>query len=119
MPGLQLNNRENYGRICSCQCAALGWQPETGFNAGMDVRYDKIYADDANSDAAPSYTAVSANAGYVWKPQDWKVRTYVRADNLFDENYAGSVIVNDGNGRFFESADGVNWSAGFSISKAF
>ena len=47
------------------------------------------------------------------------MRTYVRADNLFDENYAGSVIVNDGNGRFFESADGVNWSAGFSISKAF
>mgnify|MGYP000609035935 CR=1 FL=1 len=40
-------------------------------------------------------------------------------DNLFDENYAGSVIVNDGNGRFFEPADGVNWSAGFSISKAF
>jgi predicted Rossmann fold nucleotide-binding protein DprA/Smf involved in DNA uptake len=36
-----------------------------------------------------------------------------------DENYAGSVIVNDGNGRFFEPADGVNWSAGFSISKAF
>ena len=100
--------------------AALGWQPETGFNAGMDVRYmDKIYVDDANSDAAPSYTVVSANAGYVWKQQDWKVRTYVRADNLFDENYAGSVIVNDGNGRFFEPADGVNWSAGFSISKAF
>ena len=80
---------------------------------------DKIYADDANSDAAPSYTVVSANAGYVWKQQNWKVRTYVRADNLFDENYAGSVIVNDANGRFFEPADGVNWGAGFSISKAF
>ena len=98
----------------------MGWQPETGFNAGVDVRYmDKVYVDDANSDAAPSYTVVSANAGYVWKQADWKVRTYVRADNVFDENYIGSVIVNDGNGRFFEPADGMNWSAGFSVTKVF
>lgn len=100
--------------------AALGWQPETGFNAGVDVRYmDKVYVDDANSDAAPSYSVVSANAGYVWKQADWKVRTFARVDNLFDQNYLGSVIVNDGNGRFFEPADGLNWSAGLSITKAF
>lgn len=100
--------------------AAVGWQPETGFNAGLDIRYmDKVYVDDVNSDAAPSYTVVSANAGYVWTQADWKVRTYVRADNVFDENYIGSVIVNDGNGRFFEPADGMNWSAGFSVTKVF
>lgn len=100
--------------------AALNWQPDIGFNAGLDVRYmDKVYVDDANSDAASSYTVVSANVGYVWKQADWKVKTYVRADNLFDESYVGSVIVNDGNGRFFEPADGLNWSAGLSVTKAF
>ncbi|NNH01319.1 TonB-dependent receptor [Acinetobacter sp. ANC 5414] len=99
---------------------ALAWQPETGFNAGLDVRYiDKLYVDDINSDAAPSYTLTSANVGYVWKNADWKVRTFARVDNLFDEDYVGSVIVNDGNGRFFEPADGVNWSAGLSVTKAF
>ena len=99
---------------------ALGWQPETGFNAGVDVRYmDKIYVNDTNSDVAPRYTVTSANIGYVWKNNDWKVRSYARVDNLFDENYVGSVIVNDGNNRFFEPADGVNWSAGLSITKAF
>ena len=99
---------------------ALGWQPETGFNAGVDVRYmDKIYVNDTNSDVAPSYTVTSANIGYVWKNNDWKVRSYARVDNMFDENYAGSVIVNDSNNRFFEPADGVNWSAGLSITKAF
>lgn len=99
---------------------ALGWQPETGFNAGIDVRYmDKIYVNDTNSDVAPSYTVTSANIGYVWKNNDWKVRSYARVDNMFDENYVGSVIVNDGNNRFFEPADGVNWSAGLSITKAF
>lgn len=99
---------------------AFGWQPEAGFNAGVDVRYmDKIYVDDLNSDSAPSYTVTSVNIGYIWKNQDWKVRTYARIDNLFDENYVGSVIVNDGNSRFFEPADGLNWSAGLSLSKAF
>ncbi len=99
---------------------ALAWQPETGLNAGLNVRYsDKLYVDDINSDAAPSYTLTSANVGYVWKNIDWKVRTFARIDNLFDEDYVGSVIVNDGNGRFFEPADGVNWSAGLSVTKAF
>ncbi|QOW45084.1 MULTISPECIES: TonB-dependent receptor [Acinetobacter] len=100
--------------------ASLGWLPETGLNAGIDVRYmDKIYVNDSNSDAAPSYTVTSANVGYIWKNHDWKIKTFARVDNVFDKNYIGSVIVNDGNGRFFEPADGVNWSAGLNITKAF
>ncbi len=99
---------------------ALGWQPETGLNAGVDVRYmDKIYVDDLNSDTAPNYSVTSANVGYVWKSNDWKLRGYARVDNLFDKNYVGSVIVNDSNSRFFEPADGRNWSAGLSVTKAF
>lgn len=99
---------------------ALGWQPETGFNAGVDVRYmAKIYVNDTNTDAAPSYTVTSANVGYIWKNADWKMRTFARIDNLFDKDYIGSVIVNDSNGRYFEPADGLNWSAGLSITKAF
>ena len=99
---------------------ALGWQPETGLNAGVDVRYmDKIYVDDLNSDTAPNYSVNSANVGYVWKNNDWKLRGYARVDNLFDKNYVGSVIVNDSNSRFFEPADGRNWSAGLSVTKAF
>lgn len=99
---------------------ALGWQPESGFNGGFDVRYmDKIYVNDENSEAAPDYAIVSANIGYLWTSGDWRVRSFVRADNLFDKNYIGSVIVNDGNGRFYEPADGLNWSAGLSIAKQF
>ncbi|MEG0488260.1 MAG: TonB-dependent receptor, partial [Acinetobacter sp.] len=99
---------------------SLGWLPETGFNAGLDVRYmDKIYVDDLNTDTAPSYTLSSVNVGYIWKDNDWKVRSFARVDNLFDQDYVGSVIVNDGNSRFFEPADGLNWSAGLSVTKQF
>ena len=100
--------------------AGLAWQPEQGFQAGLEARYmDKIYVDDSNSDTAPSYTVVAASVGYLWVNQDWKINTYARVDNLFDRNYVGSVIVNDSNGRYFEPADGRNFSVGMSVNKTF
>ena len=98
----------------------IAWQPKQGFQAGLEARYmDKIYVDDINSDTAPSYTVVAANVGYLWVNRDWKVNSYARVDNLFDRNYVGSVIVNDGNSRFFEPVDGRNFSVGMSVTKAF
>ncbi|MCH7385056.1 TonB-dependent receptor [Acinetobacter dispersus] len=98
----------------------LAWKPEQGFYAGIDAQYlDKVYVDDINSDAAPSYTVASVYTGYAWKYADWGINGFARVDNLFDKNYAGSVIVNDSNSRFFEPADGRNWSAGIKVSKQF
>lgn len=98
----------------------LAWKPEQGFYAGIDAQYlDKVYVDDINSDAAPSYTVASVYTGYAWKYADWGINGFARIDNLFDKNYAGSVIVNDSNSRFFEPADGRNWSAGIKVSKQF
>jgi len=100
--------------------ASLAWQPSHGLYGGVDVQYmDKVYVNDTNSDAAPSYSVTSANVGYAWVMGDWKVNSFARVDNLFDKNYAGSVIVNDGNSRYFEPADGRNWSAGLRVIKQF
>ncbi|URM41588.1 TonB-dependent receptor [Acinetobacter sp. AS23] len=100
--------------------ASLAWQPSHGLYGGVDVQYmDKVYVNDTNSDAAPSYSVTSANVGYAWVIGDWKVNSFARVDNLFDKNYTGSVIVNDGNGRYFEPADGRNWSAGLRVIKQF
>ncbi|MCH4243963.1 TonB-dependent receptor [Acinetobacter gerneri] len=98
----------------------LTWKPEQGLYAGVDARYaDKIYVNDINSDSAPSYTIFSANLGYAWALKDWKFNTYARVDNLFDKNYIGSVIVNESNKRYFEPAEGRNFSAGVSVTKQF
>ncbi|RSO37499.1 TonB-dependent receptor [Acinetobacter lactucae] len=103
--------------------ASLAWQPSHGLYGGVDVQYmDKVYVNDTNSDAAPSYSVTSANVGYAWVMGDWKVNSFARVDNLFDKNYAGSVIVNDSTkpvGRYFEPADGRNWSAGLRVIKQF
>ncbi|TDM62953.1 TonB-dependent receptor [Acinetobacter sp. KU 011TH] len=103
--------------------ASLAWQPSHGLYGGVDIQYmDKVYVNDTNSDAAPSYSVTSANVGYAWVMGDWKVNSFARVDNLFDKNYAGSVIVNDSTkpvGRYFEPADGRNWSAGLRVIKQF
>ncbi|WP_312325863.1 TonB-dependent receptor [Acinetobacter sp.] len=99
---------------------SLGWKPENGLSAGLDVRYsDRIYVNDTNTEYAPSYTVAGANVGYNWNVKDWSVKTFARLDNLFDKDYSGSVIVNESNSRFFEPAEGRNWSAGLSITKEF
>lgn len=99
---------------------SLGWKPENGLYAGLDVRYsDKIYVNDINAESAPSYVVTSANVGYKWSYQDWSINSFARVDNLFDKDYSGSVIVNESSKRFYEPAEGRNWSAGLSVTKAF
>ncbi|KNX83513.1 TonB-dependent receptor, partial [Acinetobacter baumannii] len=68
--------------------ASLAWQPSHGLYGGVDVQYmDKVYVNDTNSDAAPSYSVTSANVGYAWVMGDWKVNSFARVDNLFDKKY--------------------------------
>jgi iron complex outermembrane receptor protein len=40
-------------------------------------------------------------------------------DNVFDKTYAGSVIVNEGNGRFFETGTPRNWLLSVKWRQAF
>jgi iron complex outermembrane recepter protein len=40
-------------------------------------------------------------------------------DNLSDKKYAGSVIVNEGNGRYFEPAAGRTWLLSASAAYSF
>ena len=62
---------------------------------------------------------VGANIGWVAKAGrvDWSA--FARVDNIFDRHYAGSVIVNEGNARYFEPAPGRNWSIGFAASASY
>ena len=99
---------------------SLDWMPEEGFRAGVDGRYlSRIQVNDGNTEAAPSYFVAGVHAGYVWRNGPWRIGSYARVDNLFDRQYAGSVIVNEGNQRYYEPAPGRNWSAGLDLSYAF
>ena len=100
--------------------AALNWAPPTGLRGGIEARYlSSVYVNDANSDAAARYAIASANVGYVLNLGSWELGGFVRGDNLFGRRYAGSVIVNEGNSRFFEPAPGRTWLASASATFRF
>jgi iron complex outermembrane receptor protein len=95
------------GTAQSMSAAEIAWQPARGWRAGAEVRRSgKVYVNDANNEAAPSFTTLAVHAGYVFDLRGWSLSATARIDNLLDRRYAGSVIVNEGNGRFFEAAPG-------------
>jgi iron complex outermembrane receptor protein len=98
--------------------AELAWRPRAapGWVAAVEAQYvDKVYVNERNSDAAPSYAVANARVGYELRRGNATLRTFARLNNLFDRNYAGSVIVGDTNGRYFEPAPGRNWFAGVDL----
>lgn len=97
--------------------AALGWAPPQGWQAGIEGRYlSRLYADDANDAAAPGYVVAALSAGYIKRLGEWELSAYARVDNLFDRRYAGSVIVNESNGRYYEPAPGRSVGMGVGVT---
>ncbi|MGZ5241163.1 MAG: TonB-dependent receptor family protein [Caldimonas sp.] len=99
---------------------ALAWAPPLGWRGGIEGRaLSRVWVNDLNNDAASGFAIASANLGYVAQIGHWNLSGFGRVDNLFGRKYAGSVIVNEGNSRFFEPAPGRTWTAGVSASFTF
>ncbi|WP_409558434.1 TonB-dependent receptor domain-containing protein [Achromobacter sp.] len=100
--------------------ASLAWAPPEGWQASIEGRYlSKIYVNDANDAEAPGYFVAAASVGYVRTVGAWELNAYARVDNLFDRRYAGSVIVNEANGRYYEPAAGRNAGVGLGATYRF
>ncbi|MBC7468621.1 MAG: TonB-dependent receptor, partial [Ramlibacter sp.] len=67
-------------------------------------RVGKIYVDDSNTDAASGSSVLNLRVSLAQKTGRWSLREFLRVDNVGNRDYVGSVIVNEGNGRFFEPA---------------
>ena len=94
----------------------VNYRPTAAWRLGISAQHaGKVYVNDANSEAAPSFAIASASVGYTKNLGDWTLNAFARVDNLFDRQYVGSVIVNDGNNRYYESAPGRNWSTGVNL----
>ena len=75
-----------------------------------------LAVDDVNSDFAAGYAVVNLSAVRSVGVGSRSLRAYVRLNNAFDRRYVGSVIVNEGNRRFFEPAAGRAVLAGFDLA---
>jgi iron complex outermembrane receptor protein len=102
--------------------AELGWARSEwyGFSAALEAQYaGKIYVNDRNTDAAPSYAVVNLRAGLEQVAGAWTLREFVRVNNVSDRDYVGSVIVGDGNSRFFEPSAKRNFLFGVTANAKF
>ena len=87
--------------------AGLRWGADRGWHVGAAADYvGAVVVNDLGSDRAPAYVVAAADVGYAFELDAGRLDAFARVDNLFDRRYAGSVIVNDANGRYFEPAPG-------------
>ncbi len=88
--------------------AELAWKPASAWGgltlAAEVVATGGILVNDVNTDAAPSWVVLNLRAGLEQRWGSWRFAQGLRLDNATDRRYAGSVIVNDANQRFFEPA---------------
>jgi iron complex outermembrane recepter protein len=92
-----------------------------GFSTALEARYtSKVFANDLNTEFAPSSTIFSTRASFQQTMGRWKITEYARIENIFDESYIGSVRINEYSGRrYFEPAPGRNWIMGVKANYMF
>ncbi len=87
-----------------------------GWRGGIELDgASAVPVNDANSESAPGYLRMAADIGYGLPLGASQLHLTARVDNLFDRRIVGSVIVNDGNGRYYEPAPGRRLMLGLQL----
>jgi iron complex outermembrane receptor protein len=99
----------------------LAWKPVDWFSTAVEGLYrSKLYVEDSNTaKAAPSYALFNWQARFEQKAGALTFNQVLRIDNLFDREYIGSVIVGDGNGRYYEPGPERAWYVGAGVQYQF
>ena len=101
--------------------AEVSWKhSNSGFSTAFEIRANsKVYVDDTNQNSAPGYAILNWRGGFSQNLQNWKFSEFVRIENLANQNYVGSVKVNDANNQYYESGANRNWLLGINASYHF
>ena len=92
--------------------AELVYAPRPAWHAAVEVVHaGRLFVNDANEDFASAATLVNLRMGWRWQLGALEVEPLLRLDNAADRKYAGSVIVNEAQRRFFEPAPPRTWLA--------
>ena len=102
--------------VWSSQAAPAPKVRTLGTTAGVEmISAGRLYADDTNNNSADGYTVLNLKASHAWRMGKGRLTGYARVDNVTDQKYVGSVIVNQSSQQFYEPAPGVNYTVGLSL----
>jgi iron complex outermembrane recepter protein len=97
--------------------ASLRWGGEVGWHASVSGQYvSDVAVDDLNDAFAPAYALMGLDGGYAVELSRFRMSAFLRINNLLNRRYVGSIIVNDGNSRYFEPGAGFNILGGVSVT---
>jgi iron complex outermembrane recepter protein len=89
--------------------AALHYGREAGVQLALEGQLlSTVAVNDVNSVFASGYAVFGASVGWAAPFTSGRWNAFVRVNNLFNRRYVGSVIVDDSNSRYFESAAPFN-----------
>ena len=88
-----------------------------GLRTGVElISAGRLFANDANTESADGYTVLNLKGSHGWGVGKGLLTAYARIDNVTNEKYIGSVIVNSiSTGKYYEPAPGVNYTVGLSL----
>ena len=95
------------GYVALHRGGARGWQWQLDARASRTVPVNAF-----DGERAPGYAAFGLGGGYGFGNGSGEGRVFAAVENLFDRRYAGSVIVNEGNRRYYEPAPGRSFNLG-------
>ncbi len=97
------------------------WRPLTGISTAVEALYrTKVHVHDLNDEKpAPGHALVNLRASAEQKAGAWTFGQLLRIDNVLDRKHIGSVIVGEGNRRFYEPGPERSWYAGLRATYQF
>lgn len=88
-----------------------------GSRAGLELtRAGKIHANDVNTASTEGYATLNAKLSHGWAVGWGNLTAYARIDNLTDQRYVGSIVVNQSSLQYYEPAPGRNWTLGLRLT---
>ena len=101
------------GTMSKSAFAEIAWGAPRATEVALEVRAQGgVPVNDVNGDFARRAVVAALRASHAIDLGAGTLALLARLDNVADVRYAGSVVVNDGNGRYFEPAAGRNWLLG-------
>jgi iron complex outermembrane receptor protein len=99
---------DNYGSLRLEHGAVIGWRQGVTLDG-----IGPVTVNDTGTQHAAGYGSIDVDLIYTFAlDQHKRLQLSARVENFLDRRYIGTVIVNDGNGRYFEPGPARNWLLG-------
>jgi len=90
----------------------LSWADHNWSAALETVAASNVVVNDIATVSSPGYVIAHGEVGRNWPLASGSLRSFVRVENILGRDYVGSVIVNEGNGRYYEAGPGRSFLLG-------